>query len=184
MKVSDLRGILQYVPRFREKIFVVEIDGDVIASKNFGNILLDLAVLRSLNIKVVLVHGAAGGVGTALISSLGAAASRAMGTAGGPRKRAAVRAMGVEAVANSRDTTFVEALMQATRGEGVAAVLNSLTSAGMVAGTMAALGLGASYVEISKLGVWSAGRAAQERGDVAFSVMGEDRFSQVSMRED
>ena len=59
MKISDLRGILQYVPRFREKIFVVEIDGDVIASPNFGNILLDLAVLRSLNIKVVLVHGAA-----------------------------------------------------------------------------------------------------------------------------
>jgi len=59
MKISDLRGILQYVPRFREKIFVVEIDGDVVASENFGNILLDLAVLRSLNIKVVLVHGAA-----------------------------------------------------------------------------------------------------------------------------
>lgn len=59
MKVSDLRGILQYVPRFREKIFVVEIDGDVVASENFGNILLDLAVLRSLNIKVILVHGAA-----------------------------------------------------------------------------------------------------------------------------
>ena len=59
MKVSDLRGILQYVPRFREKIFVVEIDGDVIASENFGNILLDLAVLRSLNIKIILVHGAA-----------------------------------------------------------------------------------------------------------------------------
>jgi len=59
MKVSDLRGILQYVPRFREKIFVVAIDGDVIASENFGNILLDLAVLRSLNIKVILVHGAA-----------------------------------------------------------------------------------------------------------------------------
>jgi amino-acid N-acetyltransferase len=58
MKVSDLRGILQYVPRFREKIFVVAIDGDVIASQNFPNILLDLAVLRSLNIKVILVHGA------------------------------------------------------------------------------------------------------------------------------
>lgn len=58
MKVSDLRGILQYVPRFREKIFVVAIDGDIIASENFSNILLDLAVLRSLNVKVVLVHGA------------------------------------------------------------------------------------------------------------------------------
>ena len=59
MKVSDLRGILQYVPRFREKIFVVAIDGDVVTSENFGNILLDLAGLRSLNIKVILVHGAA-----------------------------------------------------------------------------------------------------------------------------
>jgi amino-acid N-acetyltransferase len=58
MKVSDLRGILQYVPRFREKIFVVEIDGDIIASDNFANILLDIAVLRSLSIKVVIVHGA------------------------------------------------------------------------------------------------------------------------------
>ncbi len=58
MKVSDLRGILQYVPRFREKIFVVAIDGDIVASENFANILLDLAVLRSLSIKVVLVHGA------------------------------------------------------------------------------------------------------------------------------
>jgi len=59
MKVSDLRGILHYVPRFRERIFIVAIDGDVVASENFGNILLDLAVLRSLNIRVVLVHGAA-----------------------------------------------------------------------------------------------------------------------------
>ena len=59
MKVSDLRGILQYVPRFREKIFVVALDGEIVASPNFSNILLDLAVLRSLSIKVILVHGAA-----------------------------------------------------------------------------------------------------------------------------
>ena len=58
MKVSDLRGILQYVPRFREKIFVVALDGEIIGSPNFSNILLDLAVLRSLSIKVILVHGA------------------------------------------------------------------------------------------------------------------------------
>jgi len=58
MKVSDLREILQYVPRFREKIFVIALDGDIVASENFSNILLDLAVLRSLNIKTILVHGA------------------------------------------------------------------------------------------------------------------------------
>jgi amino-acid N-acetyltransferase len=59
MKVSDLRGILNYVPRFREKIFVIAVDGEVASSPNFSNVLLDLAVLRSLNVRVVLVHGAA-----------------------------------------------------------------------------------------------------------------------------
>ncbi len=58
MKVSDLRGILQYVPRFRERIFVIAIDGEIVASENFANTLLDIAVLRSLSIKVIVVHGA------------------------------------------------------------------------------------------------------------------------------
>ncbi|MEC5128310.1 amino-acid N-acetyltransferase [Verrucomicrobiales bacterium BCK34] len=59
MNFSDLRSILQYVPQFRGCTFVVALDGAVIDSPDFSNILLDLAVLRSLNIKVVLVHGAA-----------------------------------------------------------------------------------------------------------------------------
>ncbi len=59
MKPTDLRGILQYIPRFREKIFIISVDGAVVTDENFGNILLDIAVLRSLNIRVVLAHGAA-----------------------------------------------------------------------------------------------------------------------------
>jgi amino-acid N-acetyltransferase len=59
VKPTDLRGILQYIPRFREKIFIVAVDGAIVTSENFANILLDVAVLRSLNIRVVLVHGAA-----------------------------------------------------------------------------------------------------------------------------
>jgi amino-acid N-acetyltransferase len=58
MKPTDLRGILQYIPRFREKVFVIALDGAVITDENFANLLLDVAVLRSLNIRVVLVHGA------------------------------------------------------------------------------------------------------------------------------
>jgi amino-acid N-acetyltransferase len=57
IKPTDLRGILQYVPRFRGQIFVVAIDGAIVADDNFGNLLIDLAVLRSLAIKVVIVHG-------------------------------------------------------------------------------------------------------------------------------
>ncbi|MDB6032369.1 MAG: amino-acid N-acetyltransferase [Verrucomicrobiales bacterium] len=58
MKLTDLRGILQYIPRFREKVFVIAIDGAIVTDENFSNILLDIAVLRSLNIRVVIVHGA------------------------------------------------------------------------------------------------------------------------------
>lgn len=67
MKLTDLRGILQYIPRFREKTFVIAVDGAVVTDENFANLLLDLAVLRSLNIRVVIVHGAA-----AQIQALGA----------------------------------------------------------------------------------------------------------------
>jgi amino-acid N-acetyltransferase len=56
VNVSDLCEILQYVPRFRERVFVIALDGEVAASDNFSNILLDLAVLRSLSVKVVLVQ--------------------------------------------------------------------------------------------------------------------------------
>jgi amino-acid N-acetyltransferase len=58
VKLTDLRGILQYIPQFREKTFILSLDGAVITSENFANILLDVAVLRSLNIRVILVHGA------------------------------------------------------------------------------------------------------------------------------
>jgi amino-acid N-acetyltransferase len=58
VKLTDLRGILQYVPQFREKTFVLAIDGAIVADEHFATLLLDVAVLWSLNIRVVLVHGA------------------------------------------------------------------------------------------------------------------------------
>lgn len=59
VKLTDLRGILQYVPQFREKTFVIAVDAVIVTGENFANILLDVALLRSLNIRVVVVHGAA-----------------------------------------------------------------------------------------------------------------------------
>ena len=57
IKPTDLRGILKYVPRFKDQIFIIALDGLVVADENFTNLLVDIAVLRSLAIKVVLVHG-------------------------------------------------------------------------------------------------------------------------------
>ncbi|MCS6814351.1 MAG: amino-acid N-acetyltransferase, partial [Cyanobacteria bacterium] len=45
MNVTDLRGILTYIPQFREKTFVIAMDGIIAAHENFTNIVLDLAVL-------------------------------------------------------------------------------------------------------------------------------------------
>ncbi len=59
MKPTDLRGILRYIPSFRDKTFIISVDGAIVTEENFSNILLDLAVLRSLNIRIVFVHGAA-----------------------------------------------------------------------------------------------------------------------------
>ena len=64
MKPTDLRGILQYIPRFREKTFVLSLDGAIVTDENFANILLDVAVLRSWNIRVALVHGASAQIRT------------------------------------------------------------------------------------------------------------------------
>jgi amino-acid N-acetyltransferase len=58
LRLTDLREILRYVPRFRDKVFVIALDGAVVETDNFSNLLLDIALLRSLRIGVALVHGA------------------------------------------------------------------------------------------------------------------------------
>jgi amino-acid N-acetyltransferase len=79
VKLTDLRGILQYIPQFREKTFIISVDGAIVTDENFANILLDVAVVRSLNIRVVLVHGAAAQI-KALAEKQGIQASNLDGT--------------------------------------------------------------------------------------------------------
>ena len=79
MKLTDLREILRYIPRFREKVFILAIDGSIVTDDNFPNLLLDIAVLRSLNIRTLLVHGAAKQI-AALAEERGVQASNLDGT--------------------------------------------------------------------------------------------------------
>jgi amino-acid N-acetyltransferase len=58
LRLADLREILHYVPQYRDKTFVIALDGAIVEDPNFRNILLDIALLRSLRIEVALVHGA------------------------------------------------------------------------------------------------------------------------------
>ncbi|MBI3408844.1 MAG: amino-acid N-acetyltransferase [Planctomycetes bacterium] len=57
-RLADLREMLRYVPQYRDRIFVIAMDGGIVECENFRNLLLDVALLRSLRIGVALVHGA------------------------------------------------------------------------------------------------------------------------------
>ena len=57
IKPTDLRGILKYVPMFQNQTFVISIDGRIVEDPLFNNLLLDIAVLRNLHIKIILVFG-------------------------------------------------------------------------------------------------------------------------------
>ena len=116
----------------------------------------------------VLVHAAAGGVGLAAMQVIAAAGATAVTTAGSPAKRALLRNLGSAHVSSSRDTSFVTEL---TEVGGATVVLNSLTSSGMVAGSLAVLGTGGRFVEISKRDIWSAARVAQGESIMALQAL-------------
>lgn len=54
---ADLRGILKYVPLWRNHTFVIALDGSVIAEETINNLMLELAVLRNLGIRLLIVYG-------------------------------------------------------------------------------------------------------------------------------
>ena len=126
----------------------------------------------------MLVHGAAGGVGLAALQMIQSLQATAIGTAGSPSKRALLRQSGMQQVVSSRDLQFVTEL--ASTG-GLDAMLNTLTSPGMVAGSVAGLRLGGRFVEISKRDIWSPARLAQERPDLHYSLLALDFLPQQAI---
>ena len=119
----------------------------------------------------VLVHAAAGGVGLAAIQLLQAAGATVIATAGSAQKRAVLHKLGVQHVINSRHTQFVAEVSQLG---GVDVVLNSLTSSGMVAASLAVLKANGRFVEISKRDIWAQQQVAVERPDCAFTYIAVD----------
>jgi len=77
MKLTDHRGILQYVSEFREKTIVLALDGAIVTDDNFATLLLDMALLWSLNIRVIVVQGA-----SAKIKALADRADDSLGSCG------------------------------------------------------------------------------------------------------
>ena len=42
LRLADLREILRYVPQYRDKTFVIALDGAIVEDGNFRNLLLDI----------------------------------------------------------------------------------------------------------------------------------------------
>ncbi|MEU5543539.1 type I polyketide synthase [Streptomyces sioyaensis] len=82
----------------------------------------------------VLIHSATGGTGLAAIAVARLLGAEVLATAGSEDKRRYLRGMGIRHVMDSRTLEFGERTREATNGEGVDVVLNSLSGAAIRTG--------------------------------------------------
>lgn len=129
----------------------------------------------------VLVHAAAGGVGLAAVQLINASGATFIATAGSSSKRTLLRSLGVKHLASSRDLEFCEAAMSVTGSLDV--ILNTLTSTGFVACSLAAMSAGGRIIEISKRDIWSPVRILQERPDMSYTLVAVDFMSEDALNK-
>ncbi len=121
----------------------------------------------------VLIHAASGGVGQAAVQLARAAGAEVFATASAA-KQASVRAFGVEHVFDSRQTAFAREILEATGGEGVDVVLNSLTGPGFIDASLSCLKQGGRFVEMARVDILTEEEMAAVRPDVAYSILRVD----------
>ncbi|MCY3911808.1 MAG: SDR family NAD(P)-dependent oxidoreductase [Chloroflexi bacterium] len=118
----------------------------------------------------VLIHAGAGGVGLAAIQLAQAAGAEVFATASAP-KQAYLRSVGVKHLFDSRQTAFGEEILEATGGEGVDVVLNSLTSEGFIDASLSCLAQGGRFVELARRDILSHEEMAALRPDVSYDIL-------------
>ncbi|MCL6285140.1 SDR family NAD(P)-dependent oxidoreductase [Ruegeria sp. 2012CJ41-6] len=102
----------------------------------------------------VLIHAAAGGVGSAAIQIAQKVGANVIATAGSPEKRAWLRDKGVEHVFSSRTLEFSQEVHQITGGRGADLALNAL-SGEFITATVSCLAPMGRFIEIGKRGIWT-----------------------------
>ncbi len=118
----------------------------------------------------VLIHAGAGGVGLAAIQLAQAAGAEVFATASAP-KQPLLRSLGVKHIFDSRQTRFGEEIIEATGGEGVHVVLNSLTSEGFIDASLSCLAQGGRFVEMARRDILSEEEMAAVRPDVSYAIL-------------
>jgi len=145
---------------------------------------VDSALVRAASLSSsdrVLVHAAAGGVGLAAVQLINTAGATFVATAGSSSKRTLLRSLGVKHLASSRDLRFCETAMSAIGPVDV--ILNTLTSTGFVACSLALTNSGGRIVEISKRDIWSPARMLQERPDISYTLVAVDFMSENALNK-
>ncbi|MCY4582828.1 MAG: SDR family NAD(P)-dependent oxidoreductase, partial [Chloroflexi bacterium] len=118
----------------------------------------------------VLIHSGAGGVGLAAIQLAQAAGAEVFATASAP-KQAYLRELGVQHVFDSRSTKFGQEILDATGGEGVHVVVNSLTGEGFIDASLSCLAQGGRFIELARLDILSEEEMAAVRPDVSYAIL-------------
>lgn len=126
----------------------------------------------------VLIHSAAGGVGTAAIELARLVGARVIATAGTREKRESLRAMGIEHVFDSRSLDFHARVMEVTGGVGVDIVLNALTGSFITQGIKSLAPFG-RFIEIGKADIYKNAKLSMERlgENISFHVVDVDRMA-------
>lgn len=114
----------------------------------------------------ILVHAAAGGVGTAAVRHALGIGARVIATAH-PSKWESLRAMGVRHVASTRDASFAERVREWTGEAGADVVLNSL-SGDLALASLAVTAAGGRFVELGRVGGVDAETVRRRRPDVRY----------------
>jgi acyl transferase domain-containing protein/NADPH:quinone reductase-like Zn-dependent oxidoreductase/SAM-dependent methyltransferase/aryl carrier-like protein len=128
----------------------------------------------------VLIHSASGGVGLAAIQLAGRAGAEVFATAGTPEKRDFLASLGVKKVMDSRSMEFADEILEATKGEGVDLVLNSLAGEAIHKGLSVLRDYG-RFLEIGKRDIYMGSRLdlGPFRKNLSFMAIDLDR----AMRE-
>jgi phthiocerol/phenolphthiocerol synthesis type-I polyketide synthase C len=123
----------------------------------------------------VLIHSATGGVGLAAIQLAQRAGVEVVATAGSEEKREYLRSLGIRHVFDSRSLAFAHEILEATGGEGVDVVLNSLAGEAIAKGLSILRPYG-RFLELGKRDIYEGSRfsLAAFRNQLAYSSIDLD----------